>query len=157
MNKFLQSLEITFRRDPSNFRPRINKLNSVKVTCHDRSLRLYLCFEYNCLNLAVIVIFVDESVQHRCNKETSVLYAASVLLYKKCPFIYRTYHTWSHGGLQFCKEPEGYIGCQLIEGASGCRLSPYVISPHPPRPMAALTTTPGTTPFPYSLRTVITL
>lgn len=30
MNKFLQSLEITFRRDPSNFRPRINKMNSVK-------------------------------------------------------------------------------------------------------------------------------
>ena len=31
MNKFLESLNITFRRDPSNFRPRINKLNSVKV------------------------------------------------------------------------------------------------------------------------------
>jgi len=30
MNKFLKSLEITFRRDPSNFRPRINKLHSVK-------------------------------------------------------------------------------------------------------------------------------
>ena len=30
MNKFLQSLEITFRRDPTNFRPRVNKLNSVK-------------------------------------------------------------------------------------------------------------------------------
>ena len=29
MNKFLSSIEITFRRDPSNFRPRINKLNSV--------------------------------------------------------------------------------------------------------------------------------
>jgi ATP-binding cassette, sub-family E, member 1 len=28
MNKFLESLEITFRRDPTNFRPRINKLNS---------------------------------------------------------------------------------------------------------------------------------
>ncbi|XP_022800309.1 ATP-binding cassette sub-family E member 1-like [Stylophora pistillata] len=32
MNKFLQSLEITFRRDPTNFRPRINKMNSVKDT-----------------------------------------------------------------------------------------------------------------------------
>jgi hypothetical protein len=31
MNKFLESLSITFRRDPTNFRPRINKLNSVKV------------------------------------------------------------------------------------------------------------------------------
>lgn len=30
MNKFLKSLDITFRRDPNNFRPRINKLHSVK-------------------------------------------------------------------------------------------------------------------------------
>lgn len=30
MNRFLKSLDITFRRDPNNFRPRINKLNSVK-------------------------------------------------------------------------------------------------------------------------------
>jgi ATP-binding cassette subfamily E protein 1 len=30
MNTFLQSLEITFRRDPENFRPRINKFASVK-------------------------------------------------------------------------------------------------------------------------------
>ncbi len=30
MNKFLRSLNITFRRDPTNFRPRINKLDSVK-------------------------------------------------------------------------------------------------------------------------------
>ena len=29
MNKFLASLEITFRRDPTNFRPRINKANSL--------------------------------------------------------------------------------------------------------------------------------
>jgi len=28
MNRFLRSLDITFRRDPTNFRPRINKLNS---------------------------------------------------------------------------------------------------------------------------------
>uniref|UniRef100_A0A3B3T729 ATP-binding cassette sub-family E member 1 n=1 Tax=Paramormyrops kingsleyae TaxID=1676925 RepID=A0A3B3T729_9TELE len=31
MNKFLSQLEITFRRDPNNFRPRINKMNSIKV------------------------------------------------------------------------------------------------------------------------------
>lgn len=31
MNKFLSQLEITFRRDPNNYRPRINKLNSIKV------------------------------------------------------------------------------------------------------------------------------
>lgn len=30
MNKFLSALNITFRRDPSNHRPRINKLNSQK-------------------------------------------------------------------------------------------------------------------------------
>ncbi|KAG0224969.1 Fe-S cluster-binding ribosome biosynthesis protein [Actinomortierella wolfii] len=30
MNKFLSSLEITFRRDPTNYRPRINKHDSVK-------------------------------------------------------------------------------------------------------------------------------
>lgn len=30
MNMFLEMLDITFRRDPSNFRPRINKLDSVK-------------------------------------------------------------------------------------------------------------------------------
>ncbi|XP_056136372.1 ATP-binding cassette sub-family E member 1-like isoform X2 [Lampris incognitus] len=30
MNKFLSQLEITFRRDPNNFRPRINKMNSLK-------------------------------------------------------------------------------------------------------------------------------
>ncbi|OII71450.1 RNAse l inhibitor-like protein [Cryptosporidium andersoni] len=30
MNKFLKTLEISFRRDPMNFRPRINKLDSVK-------------------------------------------------------------------------------------------------------------------------------
>ena len=30
MNKFLASLEITFRRDPTNYRPRVNKAESVK-------------------------------------------------------------------------------------------------------------------------------
>eukprot|EP00920_Eleutheroschizon_duboscqi_P018437 GHVT01043912.1.p1 GENE.GHVT01043912.1~~GHVT01043912.1.p1 ORF type:complete len:616 (+),score=91.39 GHVT01043912.1:293-2140(+) len=30
MNRFLKMLEITFRRDPTNFRPRINKLDSLK-------------------------------------------------------------------------------------------------------------------------------
>jgi len=37
MNKFLKSLEITFRRDPTNFRPRINKLASVKDVDQKRS------------------------------------------------------------------------------------------------------------------------
>lgn len=30
MNRFLKDLDITFRRDPTNYRPRINKLQSVK-------------------------------------------------------------------------------------------------------------------------------
>ena len=30
MNKFLKMMEITFRRDPTNFRPRINKHASQK-------------------------------------------------------------------------------------------------------------------------------
>jgi ATP-binding cassette subfamily E protein 1 len=30
MNKFLKMLEITFRRDPENYRPRINKMDSIK-------------------------------------------------------------------------------------------------------------------------------
>lgn len=37
MNRFLELLGITFRRDPNNFRPRINKSQSVKV----RVLNLY--------------------------------------------------------------------------------------------------------------------
>ena len=32
MNTFLEQLSITFRRDPTNYRPRINKLGSVKDT-----------------------------------------------------------------------------------------------------------------------------
>lgn len=32
MNRFLELLGITFRRDPNNFRPRINKDRSVKVS-----------------------------------------------------------------------------------------------------------------------------
>lgn len=30
MNSFLEELDITFRKDPENFRPRINKMDSVK-------------------------------------------------------------------------------------------------------------------------------
>ncbi|RWS04642.1 ATP-binding cassette sub-family E member 1-like protein [Dinothrombium tinctorium] len=37
MNKFLELLNITFRRDPNNFRPRINKLGSVKDVEQKRS------------------------------------------------------------------------------------------------------------------------
>ncbi|XP_070712344.1 ATP-binding cassette sub-family E member 1-like, partial [Pempheris klunzingeri] len=42
MNRFLKSLNITFRRDPNNFRPRINKLGSVKDTEQKSSGKLLL-------------------------------------------------------------------------------------------------------------------
>ncbi len=35
MNKFLRLLDITFRRDSMNYRPRINKKNSVKVCANN--------------------------------------------------------------------------------------------------------------------------
>ena len=41
MNRFLASLEITFRRDPTNFRPRVNKKNSIK----DREQKGMFLFE----------------------------------------------------------------------------------------------------------------
>lgn len=37
MNRFLELLGITFRRDPNNFRPRINKQESVKDVEQKRS------------------------------------------------------------------------------------------------------------------------
>jgi len=37
MNRFLEQLQITFRRDPTNFRPRINKLESQKDQDQKRS------------------------------------------------------------------------------------------------------------------------
>ena len=56
MNKFLESLDITFRRDPNNFRPRINKLNSVKV----------IYFVYICKRFHVVV---ENKVLYTCTKE----------------------------------------------------------------------------------------
>lgn len=44
MNKFLAMLEITFRRDLTNFRPRINKLNSV-LDKEQKSSGNYFCLE----------------------------------------------------------------------------------------------------------------
>ena len=42
MNAFLKNLEITFRRDPTNFRPRINKKESTK----DREQKLAGTYYY---------------------------------------------------------------------------------------------------------------
>ena len=44
MNKFLNMLGITFRRDSTNFRPRINKLNSV-LDKEQKSSGNYFCLE----------------------------------------------------------------------------------------------------------------
>lgn len=55
MNQFLASLEITFRRDPTNFRPRVNKLNSVK----DREQKGE-AVEHICENLVLTSVFFRE-------------------------------------------------------------------------------------------------
>lgn len=44
MNRFLNMLEITFRRDPTNFRPRINKFNSV-LDKEQKQSGNYFCLE----------------------------------------------------------------------------------------------------------------
>merc|ERR1719221_1558886 len=44
MNKFLATLEITFRRDPTNYRPRINKAESVK-DCEQKKAGNYFSLE----------------------------------------------------------------------------------------------------------------
>ena len=54
MNKFLKMLEITFRRDPTNYRPRINKLNSQK----DQEQKLSGCY-----------FLVDEELMDKMAKE----------------------------------------------------------------------------------------
>jgi ATP-binding cassette subfamily E protein 1 len=42
MNKFLKMMNITFRRDPQNYRPRINKYGSVKdVEQKEKGLYFY--------------------------------------------------------------------------------------------------------------------
>jgi ATP-binding cassette subfamily E protein 1 len=42
MNKFLKMMNISFRRDPQNYRPRINKLGSVKdVEQKDKGMYFY--------------------------------------------------------------------------------------------------------------------
>jgi ATP-binding cassette subfamily E protein 1 len=41
-NSFLKSLNVTFRRDPTNYRPRINKENSVKDRAQKNSGQYYL-------------------------------------------------------------------------------------------------------------------
>ena len=42
MNKFLQIMGITFRRDPTNFRPRINKMDS-QLDKEQKSNGNYFC------------------------------------------------------------------------------------------------------------------
>ena len=44
MNKFLALMCITFRRDPTNFRPRINKLDSV-LDKEQKSTGNYFCID----------------------------------------------------------------------------------------------------------------
>ena len=53
MNRFLASLEITFRRDPTNFRPRVNKKNSIK----DREQKGMFLFESFNLSDFIYLLF----------------------------------------------------------------------------------------------------
>lgn len=46
MNRFLELLNITFRRDPNNFRPRINKLKSVKDSEQKKGGNYFFLEEY---------------------------------------------------------------------------------------------------------------
>ena len=45
MNKFLEMMDITFRRDPYNFRPRINKHRSVKDSQQKKAGNYFLMHE----------------------------------------------------------------------------------------------------------------
>ena len=42
MNMFLKMMEISFRRDPNNYRPRINKMNSQKDQEQKKSGNFFL-------------------------------------------------------------------------------------------------------------------
>lgn len=52
MNRFLELLGITFRRDPNNFRPRINKNQSVKV------IQALLKHAIRCISLTYILFIL---------------------------------------------------------------------------------------------------
>lgn len=60
MNKFLEQLSITFRRDPTNYRPRINKMNSLKDSEQKASKLLFhggLIRKVGILNMIKSMIF----------------------------------------------------------------------------------------------------
>lgn len=57
MNRFLQMMDITFRRDPYNFRPRINKHASVKDSIQKQSGNYFLMDESDAKPTAT---FIDE-------------------------------------------------------------------------------------------------
>ena len=59
MNSFLKNLEITFRRDPTNYRPRINKKASTK----DREQKLAGTFYFLNVSEPVPVQCAVHSVQ----------------------------------------------------------------------------------------------
>lgn len=58
MNDFLRSLEVTYRRDPDNYRPRVNKFDSVKDREQKASGRyVSLGNRQTCLPSAKIAIY----------------------------------------------------------------------------------------------------
>ncbi|KAL0589777.1 hypothetical protein ABG067_002002 [Albugo candida] len=75
MNSFLKQLEITFRRDPTNFRPRINKSQSVKdveqksSVSRSQAIMDNMKIEMELVNkVRVFCCFADTSTQDGINK-----------------------------------------------------------------------------------------
>lgn len=62
MNKFLQMLDISFRRDSENYRPRINKQSSVKVGTVRRSCGCTIALSY-CATVAASAGVVCQLLQ----------------------------------------------------------------------------------------------
>ena len=67
-NKFLKNLDVTFRRDPTNFRPRINKLNS-QLDQEQKMGGNYVSISHSPVAVANICIVLPRGRQeHQCLK-----------------------------------------------------------------------------------------
>lgn len=72
MNRFLQLLGITFRRDPNNFRPRINKDRSVKVSLNSfilLEISFIMIFLFRMLNKNVLASISSLKINQRKSQQ----------------------------------------------------------------------------------------
>ena len=74
MNRFLASLEITFRRDPTNFRPRVNKANSIKDREQKGPLSLKSCFFFGHSDFFCSIYSLRKLFLLRRLKETRIVF-----------------------------------------------------------------------------------